>query len=221
MPPEAPVLTAVGLTRSREPMLDWDPVDGVDHYILEFSPQPDFSDSTTVQEIGPSQYEVPLPLQIGDWFWHVKSVDMAGNESSWSEPDHFQVIFEESCNAVIEKPSLIWPPDGADNVSLIPNLQILPPENIADCDKPLKSRWRISKNPEFQGLEPVDLFLSKPAPENAKWVFYDSNEGWIDFSEHAIFNKKRTMVTLELKDSGYGDNDHTKSKLIVQLKVMF
>ena len=61
----------------------------------------------------------------------------------------------------------------------------------------------------------IKIFLSEPAPENAKWVFYDALEGWQDFSEHVSFNDARTEVTVELKDGSYGDNDHTENKVIV------
>ena len=61
----------------------------------------------------------------------------------------------------------------------------------------------------------VKFYLSEPAPKNAKWVFYDSLEGWQDYSDHAVFNSHRTMVTVQLKDGGYGDNDHIENKVIV------
>jgi len=61
----------------------------------------------------------------------------------------------------------------------------------------------------------VKIYLSKPAPVNAKWVFYDTISGWQDFSDHAEFNNDRTEVTLELKDGAFGDNDHTENKVIV------
>jgi hypothetical protein len=61
----------------------------------------------------------------------------------------------------------------------------------------------------------VQIYLSSPAPPNAKWVFFDEIEGWQDFSNHAVFSADRTMLTVELKDGGYGDNDHIENKVIV------
>ena len=61
----------------------------------------------------------------------------------------------------------------------------------------------------------IKIHLSEPAPENAKWVIYDKMEGWLDYSGYASFNEARDEVTLELKDGGYGDEDHTENKWII------
>jgi len=71
------------------------------------------------------------------------------------------------------------------------------------------------KVPQYGAKATIKIFLSKPAPKNAKWVFYDSLNGWQDFSEHVVFNDTRTKITVEVKDGGYGDNDHTENKIIV------
>lgn len=61
----------------------------------------------------------------------------------------------------------------------------------------------------------VKIHLSEPAPENAKWIIYDKMEGWLDFSGYATFNDACDEVTLELKDGGYGDEDHTENRWII------
>jgi len=61
----------------------------------------------------------------------------------------------------------------------------------------------------------VDIQLPEPAPKNTRWVFYDSLEGWLDFSAHVKFSDDRRVVTVELKDGGFGDNDHVENKVIV------
>jgi hypothetical protein len=61
----------------------------------------------------------------------------------------------------------------------------------------------------------IKIFLSEPAPKNSKVVFYDSLDGWQDYSDHASFNDTRTEVEIELKDGAYGDNDHKENKVIV------
>jgi hypothetical protein len=68
---------------------------------------------------------------------------------------------------------------------------------------------------QYGAIAKIKVFLSEPAPENATVAFYDELDGWQDFSEHAIFNATRRQVTVELKDGGYGDNDHTENKIIV------
>ena len=69
--------------------------------------------------------------------------------------------------------------------------------------------------PEYGGTAIVKIYLSEPAPDNATGVFYDSLDGWQDVSAHAVFSDDRTVVTVELKDGGYGDNDHMEKKIIV------
>jgi hypothetical protein len=46
-------------------------------------------------------------------------------------------------------------------------------------------------------------------------VFYDKISGWQDYSGYASFNQARDEITLELKDGGFGDEDHTENKCII------
>jgi hypothetical protein len=61
----------------------------------------------------------------------------------------------------------------------------------------------------------VDIHLSEPAPPNSYWVMFDPVDGWQDYSAHAAFNHSRTKVSLQLKDGGFGDCDHTENGVIV------
>lgn len=61
----------------------------------------------------------------------------------------------------------------------------------------------------------VKIHLSEPAPENARWVMYDKIDGWLDYSGYVSFNDSRDEVAVELKDGGYGDEDHTENKWII------
>jgi hypothetical protein len=61
----------------------------------------------------------------------------------------------------------------------------------------------------------VKVHLSEPAPAGSKWVFYDKISGWQDYSGYASFNQARDEITLELKDGGFGDEDHTENKCII------
>ena len=64
------------------------------------------------------------------------------------------------------------------------------------------------KTKKTDGTAEVTVYLSEPAPEDAKWYKYDPIDGWVDYSAHATFSKDRRSVTIELKDGDYGDLDH-------------
>jgi hypothetical protein len=61
----------------------------------------------------------------------------------------------------------------------------------------------------------VDIHLSEPAPPNSYWVMFDPVDGWQDYSAHAVFNHSRTKISLQIKDGGFGDCDHTENGVIV------
>jgi hypothetical protein len=61
----------------------------------------------------------------------------------------------------------------------------------------------------------VTIYFSEEAADGAKWYFYDSINGWVDYSEHATFSPDRKSVRLELKDGGYGDSDGVANGIIV------
>ncbi|GAB6097341.1 hypothetical protein JCM14469_35950 [Desulfatiferula olefinivorans] len=61
----------------------------------------------------------------------------------------------------------------------------------------------------------IGVLLSKPAPENAGWYKYDSINGWMDYTSHAIFSADRTMITVDLTDGGLGDADGVANGVIV------
>lgn len=46
-------------------------------------------------------------------------------------------------------------------------------------------------------------------------MYYDNANGIVDLSEVAVFNNARTEVTINLKDGGLGDSDHTENGVIV------
>ncbi len=57
------------------------------------------------------------------------------------------------------------------------------------------------------GTAQVKVYLSEPAPSDAKWYKYDTIDGWIDYSAHATLSADRKSITIELKDGDYGDLD--------------
>jgi hypothetical protein len=66
--------------------------------------------------------------------------------------------------------------------------------------------YRLTVN-SADGTAQVIVYLSEPAPVEAKWYKYDPIDGWIDYSDHATFSADRQSVTIELKDGDYGDLD--------------
>jgi hypothetical protein len=44
--------------------------------------------------------------------------------------------------------------------------------------------------------------FSEPAPQAAKWIKYDSINGWQDYSAHATFALDRLSVEIEIQDGG-------------------
>jgi hypothetical protein len=69
--------------------------------------------------------------------------------------------------------------------------------------------------PNYGDTTTIKIYLSKPVHKNAIWMKYDPVYGWLDYSDYAAFNDARDEVTLELKDGGYGDNDHTENGVII------
>lgn len=65
------------------------------------------------------------------------------------------------------------------------------------------------------GTAAVQVFFSESAPENAGWLFYDSINGWSDYSEFVTFSADRKSAVLLLKDGDYGDADGLENGIIV------
>ncbi len=60
----------------------------------------------------------------------------------------------------------------------------------------------------------VTIYLSQPAPANARWYKYDPDSGWRVY-EYAVFDESRTAVTISLEDGGEGDEDGVVNGIIV------
>ena len=69
--------------------------------------------------------------------------------------------------------------------------------------------------PNYGDTLEVKIYFDKPVPTYMRWANYDTLDGWQDFSEHVEFNATRDIVTLYLKDGGFGDNDRTENGVIV------
>jgi ELWxxDGT repeat protein len=93
-PPLVPASTSpVNSARvsSGQPLFLWTSIGGVHHYILQVDDEPDFS--TPLIDVLPAtaNYSTPATqvLPQGHYYWRVKSVDFAANESSWGAVSTF------------------------------------------------------------------------------------------------------------------------------------
>ena len=89
--PTTPVLTAVGDGNINDdtPTLEWSIVEGADSYTVQYSDNSDFNNATEVTGIVSTSYDIPSALSDGTWYWRVKAIDVAGNESEWNAIDRF------------------------------------------------------------------------------------------------------------------------------------
>jgi len=61
----------------------------------------------------------------------------------------------------------------------------------------------------------ITVYFSEPAPQTARWVKYDTVNGWQDYSAHAVFASDRMSVDLELQDGGFGDADGVANGILL------
>lgn len=62
----------------------------------------------------------------------------------------------------------------------------------------------------------IGIYLSEPAPENARVHSYDTVRGWRDLSGKATIASDRRRITLTLTDGGEGDADGCRNGVIVE-----
>jgi|LGVE01.1.fsa_nt_gb hypothetical protein len=110
------------------------------------------------------------------------------------------------------------------NVTAIESIRSLDPAIITDADNRPEDvpsgliLFKLKVANEGDEAEAF-VYLSEPAPADAKWYTYDSINGWQDYSDlgYATFSEDRKCVTLKLKDGGYGDIDLSENGLIIDL----
>jgi hypothetical protein len=108
-PPAVPTLAepADGSSiNDNTPALHWHPATGADNYTLEYADNPGFTGSTVVADIADTTYTLPT-LADGDWYWHIKAIDQALNESAYSADWSFTLD-----TAAPGIPTLVSPADG-------------------------------------------------------------------------------------------------------------
>jgi hypothetical protein len=97
--------------RDTMPLFLWhkstDDYSGVDHYTLQYAPNPSFTGGVTVN-VADTSSQVLVRLADTTWYWHVRAVDRAANQSDWSPTWSFEV---DTRTPVI--PALLEPIGGA------------------------------------------------------------------------------------------------------------
>lgn len=79
---------------------------GVDHYVLQYSTEISFADTTSV-EVTDTTYDFSTPLADSQYYWRVKAVDKGDNSSGWSSIWNFTIDTQAP-----DIPVLNLPPDG-------------------------------------------------------------------------------------------------------------
>jgi hypothetical protein len=115
LPPETPILLEPQngeVLRTSTPLFSWTATAGEQgKYIIQYATNTGFTKNVTTKVLSQSQYEVPQEARLpnGMWFWHVKAIDEAGNESPYQIiPFSFKV--DVSFPGV---PTLLYPPNEA------------------------------------------------------------------------------------------------------------
>jgi len=68
---------------------------------------------------------------------------------------------------------------------------------------------------ETGGIARVHVHFSEPAPQAARWVKYDTVNGWQDYSAHAVFANDRRSAEIEIEDGGFGDVDGVANGIVI------
>jgi hypothetical protein len=99
-------------------VLNWSPVANTDHYVVEITPNDDWTNNTVVLPAGGTTvgttYVLPVTLPYGSYFWRVRAEDAAGHHTDWSSERVFYhewtgapTITQFATNA---NPSVSWTP---------------------------------------------------------------------------------------------------------------
>jgi len=92
--PGVPALTAYtpDPTNDSTPLLEWSNVSDAENYTLKYATDSGFTQYvTTITGITTYNYQITSPLADSTWYWRVKSIDAANNESGYSSYDSFTV----------------------------------------------------------------------------------------------------------------------------------
>ncbi len=108
-----PVLTSppnTTLTPVGDVVLTWAPVDGAKSYLLDVSPNPDFTNNLTETNkvVFGTQYSPARTYLNGSYYWRVRAVDTLLRQGPWSEVRTFR-----RASNLPDAPTLLTPANGA------------------------------------------------------------------------------------------------------------
>ncbi len=92
-------------------VLDWNPVVGAVSYELRVSPDDQFNTITDQVTVKSTRYARTTTYNNDQYWWQVRSIDIGGNRSPWSEVPKWQFK-----RAWPDKPTLLYPANGATGV---------------------------------------------------------------------------------------------------------
>jgi hypothetical protein len=93
------------------PTFDWSATAGAGGtYTLEMASDSDFAFVVSVSGLADTSYEQPTPILDGDYYWHVKAIDQAGNEGAYQTRPFMFTVDLGGAPAV---PDLLTPPDSS------------------------------------------------------------------------------------------------------------
>ena len=142
--------------------------------------------------------------------------DMDGDGTADETQDHIK-----SVNTVVGDGQIGLSTKDSSTITAIESLKSVDPATIADMtnrpdNMPLGLiSFKLLVSSRGDTAEIV-IYLSEPADDDAKWIRYNSLQGW-EVYPYAYFNANRTQVTLQLQDGEYtyGDGDITENGIIV------
>ena len=143
------------------------------------------------------------------------SIDLDNNTIADTEQDDLR------CVNVLEGAAqmAVCAPEGS-GVALIPALESTDPATLGSAiqipfDLPLGLiSFRLEMD-HVGGIARIRVYFSEPAPQAARWIKYDSINGWQDYSAHAAFAPDRRSVEIEIQDGGFGDADGVENGIVI------
>ena len=144
------------------PTLDWTDVtdpSGVT-YTVQLSVDPDFGSFVVNQaNLTSSQYSVSTQLSVGTtYYWRVKAVDGASNESDWAVPYSFSIIQTGGDTTPPAVPTLVSPADGTQTTNRRPTLSW----NSVSDPSGVTYSLQVAKDSQFSTLVVDETGLSSP-----------------------------------------------------------
>ncbi len=133
-------------------------------------------------------------------------------------PDHQQPEIIKSLNTVVGNGQMGISVKETESTAELLTINSIDPATISEYARPhtmplgmLSYQVRV-ENPGDTAT--VKVYFSEAAPENASWFFYDSINGWTDYSRYVTFSANRKSADLKLTDGGHGDTDGIANGII-------